>query len=296
MSDPARLTRGAFVASAAAACALPSFRAFAATDAGESPHAVFGAIENRVGGRLGVFAFDTGNGRSIAYRAAERFPMCSTFKSLAVAAVLARVDAGQERLARRVPYTHRDLLDYAPVTRAHAGQGWMTIEALCQAAIELSDNTAANLLLASLGGPHAVTRYARSLGDEVTRLDRTEPSLNEYKPGELRDTTSPEAMARDWERILVGEALSAHSRNLLRGWLIADKTGLDCIRAGVPKDWVAGDKTGSGENGTRNDVAILKPPGRTPIIVAAYLTGATAFSSARNAALAEVGRIAGLTF
>ena len=296
MSDPARLTRGAFLASAAAACALPALPAFAAGGSAGAPGAVFGTIENRVGGRLGVFAFDTGTGRSIAYRASERFPMCSTFKSLAVAAVLARVDAGRERLGRRVPYTHRDLLEYAPVTRAHIAQGWMTVEALCEAAIEQSDNTAANLLLASLGGPAAVTRYARSLGDSVTRLDRTEPTLNDYKPGELRDTTTPEAMARDWERILVGGALSARSSNLLHAWLVADQTGLDCIRAGVPKDWVAGDKTGSGSNGTRNDVAILKPPGRAPIIVAAYLTGATAPSAERNAALAEVGRITGLTF
>lgn len=150
-----------------------------------------GDVERRLGGRLGVAVLDTHTGHRVGYHEGERFPMCSTFKLLAVTAVLSRVDGSQEQLDRRIAYGESDLLEYAPVTRAHVGEGGMTLGDLCAAAIEQSDNTAANLILGTLGGPSAVTAYARSLGDSVTRLDRTEPTLNDWQPGEQRDTTSP---------------------------------------------------------------------------------------------------------
>lgn len=259
--------------------------------AGEATAGRLAAVERRMGGRLGVYAMDTGDKRSIAYRANERFAMCSTFKFLLTGAVLARVDAGRERLDRRIAFGERDLLEYAPVTRAHVREGSMTVSALCAAAIEQSDNTAGNLLLRSIGGPAAFTQYARSLGDPATRLDRDEPSLNTAIPGDARDTTTPHAMVRDMELLLLRGKLSAASRGKLSMWLDACRTGTDCIRAGIPATWAAGDKTGSGQRGTRNDIAILRPPDRAPVLVAAYLTGSTAPSAARNAALAEVGRI-----
>src|SRR5262245_1483742 len=192
-------------------------------------------IERRLGGRLGVAALDTGSGRRIAHRGDERFAMCSTFKFLASAAILARVDAKAERLDRLVRYTQKDLLEYAPIAKEHVAEG-MTIEALCAAAVSYSDNTAANLLLAALGGPAAVTTFARSLGDAVTRLDRIEPALNEVPAGEVRDTTSPSSMLKNLQTLLLAtRALSEPSRQRLTKWLVENTTGNDRLRAGLPK-------------------------------------------------------------
>ena len=257
-----------------------------------TPQAALATLERRHGGRLGVAMFDTGSGRRVAQRGGERFLLCSTFKLLAVAAVLARVDAGREQLDRRVVFGPDVLLEYAPATRRHVGAPGMTIAALCEAAITLSDNTAANLLLSSLGGPAAVTRFVRALGDPVTRLDRTEPTLNEGAPGDLRDTTTPDAMLDTVQRLLLGPVLAAASRERLTGWLRACTTGIDKLRAGVPADWQAGDKTGSGAHGESNDVAIFWPPQRRPVLVTAYYAGSSANPLQRSAVLAEVGRIA----
>jgi beta-lactamase class A len=221
-----------------------------------------------VRGRLGVFARDTGSGRSIAWRADERFLMCSTFKTLAVAALLARVDRGREQLGRRIAYGQADLLDYAPVTRAHVAEGAMSVEALCAAAIEMSDNTAANLLLATIGGPAGVTHYARGIGDSVTRLDRNEPAAN--RPVGILDTTSPRAMAGSVQTILLGPTLAPASRKRLEDWMAASTPGAARLRAGLPAGWIVGHKAGTGSTET-NDVAIIRPPGRAPVIVAAYL-------------------------
>jgi beta-lactamase class A len=277
-----------------AASLIPAFRAAATQSAaihafGEDTR--FTAIEKRLAGRLGVAALDTASGRRLGHRVAERFPLCSTFKFLAVAAVLKRVDEGQENLDRRVAYGPVDLLEYAPVTRQHVQEGGMSVSALCAAAIEYSDNTAGNLLLQSIGGPGAIGRYAATLGDGVTRLDRTEPTLNEAVPGDPRDTTSPAAMLGDLRAILLGNALLPASLQNIQAWLIANTTGGSRLRAGLPADWRVGDKTGTGEHGATNDIAILWPPGRAPILVAAYLTETTAPVAERNAALAEVGRI-----
>jgi beta-lactamase class A len=245
-------------------------------------------LEHRHGGRLGVAILDTGSGRQEGYRNGERFLMCSTFKLLLVSATLQRVDAGKEQLDHRIVFGKDVLLDYAPVTKQHVGAPGMTVSALCEAAITLSDNTAANLLLKAIGGPQSVTAYARSLGDPVTRLDRTEPTLN--RPHGDWDTTSPKAMLGNVHKLLLGDALSQPSRKRLTDWMLQCQTGKDSLRAGLPHDWREGDKTGSGESAT-NDVAILWPPNRKPLLVTAYYENAEVSGEQRHAALADVGRI-----
>jgi beta-lactamase class A len=253
------------------------------------------AIEARIGGRMGVAAVDaaveTGSGKRLDYRSEERFPMCSTFKFLAAAAVLKRVDEKQETLDRFVSYDAKEILEYAPVTKAHLKDGGMTVGALCAAAIEQSDNTAANLLLNVIGGPGGLTQFVRSLGDDVTRLDRIEPELNSAIPGDERDTTTPAAMCSDMQRLLLGDVLTESSRHQLEDWLQHNETGGLMIRAGVPKSWTVGDKTGRGANGATNDIAIIRPPGRAPLLLAIYFVGSSAPGDDRAAAIAEAARL-----
>jgi len=250
------------------------------------------ALEQRHGGRLGVAMLDTAGGRRVAYRGDERFPMCSTFKFLATALMLARVDRGEERLDRRIVFSKSDLVTYSPATSEYAGPAGMTVEAICAAAMTLSDNTAGNLMLASFGGPEGLTAFVRTLGDPVTRLDRIETALNEGTPGDPRDTTSPLAMLGTMQKLVAGDALSAASRESLIGWLVANKTGDKRLRAGMPASWRVGDKTGTGGNGSANDIAVAWPPGRAPVFVTVYYTGSTISDEARSAVIAEAGRIA----
>lgn len=250
-------------------------------------------LERSRGGRLGVAVIDA-SGRTLAsHRGGERFALCSTFKALAVGLVLARADRGDESLGRRVAYGRDQLVAYSPVTEKHAGTGGgMIVGGLCDAAVTLSDNTAGNLLLDSFGGPAALTIYLRSLGDEVTRLDRREPELNDVAPGDPRDTTAPLAMAETLRKLVLGGALSGASREQLAAWLVACETGGKRLRAGVPADWRVGDKTGTGPAGEACDVAVLWPPGRRPAVVAAYYNATNATPAERDAVLAEVGRLA----
>lgn len=248
-------------------------------------------LEKKSGGRLGVAFLEVASGRRVERRAHERFPMCSTFKWLAAAFVLSRVDRGEERLDRRITFTKADLVPYSPVTEKRTGPPGMTLEELCDAAVTVSDNTAGNLLLASFGGPAGLTKHARSLGDKDTRLDRNEPGLNEATPGDVRDTTTPAAMTENVRRLVLGDALSAASRTKLTDWLAANTTGDSRLRAGFPRGWKIGDKTGSGSHGVTNDVAIAWPPERPPVIVSAYFAESAADGDARNAVLAEVARI-----
>jgi len=241
----------------------------------------FRALEKESGGRLGIAALDSESGRHFGYRAAERFPLCSTFKLLAVGAVLARVDQGRERLQRRIRISAGNLINNSPVTQQHVGSEGMTLAELCAAAINYSDNTAANLILAALGGPPAVTAFARALGDRVTRLDRNEPAVNTAIPGDRRDTTSPQAILDDLRKLALGSALSPASRQQLIDWLLATKTGASRLRAGLPASWRFGHKTGSGDHGTANDVGIAWPPQRRPLLLAVYLTN-TAVSPERQ--------------
>ena len=222
------------------------------------------SLEVEAGGRLGVCALDVASGRSFGVREHERFALCSTFKLLLAAAVLRRSDQGQLDLQRTISFGAADMLSHAPVTSARLKEGSMSVRDLCAAAVEMSDNPAANLLLNQIEGPAGLTRALRSMGDATTRLDRNEMSLNTNLRGDERDTTTPHAMAHIVARILTGDVLSAQSRHLLIGWLKASPTGARRIRAGLPADWEAGDKTGTGANGAVNDVAIFWPPGRSP--------------------------------
>lgn len=282
------LTRRALLQASLAACVAGAARADSEPVTGAV--AAIAALEAKAGGRLGVCVLDPTRGRTLAYRADERFPLTSTYRALAAAAILARVDAGVERLDRRINYSERDLLSYAPVTQAHVAQG-MTLGELCAAAIDYSDNTAGNLLLEAIGGPAGLTVYLRSLGDEVSRLDRIEPDLNEAAPGDPRDTTSPRAYAQNLRLLLTGEKLSPASRAQLEDWLIADKVGDKRLRAGLPADWRIGDKTGSGEHGAANTVAILRPLGRGPLFAGVFYTETDASMDARNDVHRQVAEI-----
>lgn len=253
----------------------------------------FAALEKASGGRLGVTVLDTGSGRRIGgHRQDERFPMCSTFKSMLVAHVLSLADAGRVSLDTRVPITEKDLLSYAPVARRHVGKD-LSVRDLCRGTLTTSDNTAANLLLGVSGGPPALTAFLRTHGDTVTRNDRYEPDMNRFANGDPRDTTSPAAMAASLARFVVGDGLSNASRLQLADWLIDNQTGDACLRAGLGARWRVGDKTGSNGEDTRNDIAVLWPrAGGAPWVITAYLQGASVDEDQRAAVLAQVGRIA----
>lgn len=222
-------------------------------------------LEREYGARLGVYALATGTGATVVHRADERFAFCSTFKTLAAAAVLDRDPL--DRLEERVTYTRADLASYSPVAEKHVDTG-MTVRELCDAAVRHSDNTAANLLLRHLGGPRALTTYLRELGDRVSRLDHYEPELNRNPPGDPRDTTTPRALAADHRALVLGDALPTAQRDLLTDWLVRNTTGGRRIRAGVPRDWKVGDKTGTGDWGRANDVAVLWPGRGAPLVMA----------------------------
>lgn len=261
-----------------------------AIQAVQSIQSELASIERGVGGRLGVAIQDLETGLQASHRGDERFPMCSTFKLMLAATVLACVDRREENLERRIVFGPDRLEQYAPVTKRHVGQPGMTIDALCDAIVTMSDNTAANLLLETVGGPSGVTAFMRQLGDTVTRLDRTEPSLNTAIPGDLRDTTSPIAMLGSMRNVLLDDALSSASRAQLLAWAVGNRTGDARLRAGVPSGWRVADKTGTGERGTRNDIGMLWPQERAPILVTVYLTETRAPARERDAAIAEVAR------
>ncbi|MEK9280229.1 MULTISPECIES: class A beta-lactamase [unclassified Bradyrhizobium] len=252
-------------------------------------------LELKSGGRLGVSVLDTKTGALIHHKGDERFPMCSTFKVLASAAILKGAGGRLDRLERRVRVEQADIVENSPVSREHVGGEGMSLLEVCDAAITRSDNTAGNLLLKNIGGTTGLTSFARSLGDKVTRLDRIEPALNEAAPGDPRDTTTPNAMAANFRRLLLGNVLLPEARDQLAKWLIANKTGDSRLRAGLPQGWRVGDKTGAGEHGTTNDVAIVWPPEHPPLIIAVYLTGSALDPNGRNDIIASVGREIGKT-
>jgi beta-lactamase class A len=284
--------RGLLIGGTTTALLVASASRATAAPAGSPVGARLRELEQAYQGRIGAWALDTGSGTRVGYRAGERFPLLSTFKALAGAAILRtarRRDPGL--LDRLIRYTADDLLPGSDVTAAHLGTG-MTVEALCAAAIEFSDNTAGNLLLAQLGGPVAITRFARSLGDPVTRLDRIERELNIWNPAERRDTTTPAAIGRDLAALTVGRALVPADREKLIGWLRASVTGGARIRAGLPATWTVGDKTGSGPTyGAANDIAIACPPGAAALVLAVYTNRDQADASADNAVIASTATI-----
>ena len=250
------------------------------------------ALERRSGGRLGVHALDTGTGATVSHRGGERFLMASTAKLPLAAAVLDRAATEPALLDRLVRYGPEVLLEYAPVTTQNVATG-MTVADLCYAALTVSDNTAANLLLELLGGPAAVTAFARGLGDATTRFDRPEPELNvSTGPDDERDTTTPAAIVGSIRAVTLGDGLEPAGRERLTAWLVANTTGDATIRAGVPAGWVVGDKTGTGAQGERNDVGIVLPPDRAPLVLAVYTDPDDPESTAGNATIAEATAIA----
>lgn len=279
--------------------AVPTLAAFASTArserAGEA-ETMLAELERKHPGRFCVSILDLGNGRRIQHRADERILMCSTFKALLAAFALARVDKGEEKLDERIRITKKDLVTVnSPVTKPHVGGKGLTIAELCDAIVTRSDNTAANLLLARFGGPAALTAFCRRLGDDITRLDRFELELNFHDgPDDQRDTTTAAAMAETLRKLLFTDVLSAASRAQLAAWLITNKTGDTRLRAGLPEDWLVGDKTGTNGNqhGNANDIAVIWPPDRAPLIVTAFCEIPKISSRDRDAVIAEIGRIA----
>lgn len=245
------------------------------------------AIERKYGGRLGVYGLDTATRKSMTWREDERFNMASTFKLLLAAMVLARIDAGTEQFGRTLPYGSGDMLPASPVTTRHLDEGSLSIGTLARAIVETSDNTAANLLMRASGGPQGLTRFAQSIGDDATRADRYEPEANLYDP--LLDTTTPRAMTQTMRRLLLGNVLKPGSRRMLEDWMISATTGANRIRAAVPRGWIAGDKTGTTTARQTNDIAILRPPGRRPLLIAAYYDAPRVSMSEREQVLREVG-------
>lgn len=264
--------------------------------AGDDLDRTLATVAARLGGRLGLSI--RSEGREIrGFHGDERFAMCSTFKALACAALLVRVDRGTEKLDRRIVIGRGDLMEWSPITEKRIGPGGVPLGELCEAAIAWSDNTAANAVLEAIGGPAGLTEFLRGIGDGVTRLDRNEPTLNEATPGDPRDTTTPSAMAATLERLAFGDVLSTASRARLVGWMRGDRVADGLFRAGMPKDWVIADKTGSGENGTRGIVAVVERPKGPALTIALYMTEVKVDMASRNAAIAEIGaaiaRVAG---
>ncbi|MCH4892985.1 class A beta-lactamase [Sphingomonas sp. SFZ2018-12] len=258
---------------------------------------MLGDITAEIGGRLGVSVFDTGRGWRLGIDPDTRYPLCSTFKLPLAAAILARADMSQLPLNRMIRYSEADLLDYAPAVRAKLAAGQMSVLELCEAAVVLSDNSAANLLLPQIGGPAGLTRFFRAHGDRLSRLDRDEPTLNIFRREDPRDTTTPLAMTMLMERLLIGEALQPVSRGRLIEWMVASQTGAKRLRAGLPKGWRTGDKTGTSGAGQYNDIAITWPPGgRKPILIAVYIDAPGLAAERADAAMARIGGLVGDVF
>ncbi|MBV9509997.1 MAG: class A beta-lactamase, partial [Caulobacteraceae bacterium] len=222
----------------------------------------------------------------------ERFAMCSTFKASLTACVLQRVDRGQDRLDQIVPYGPADLMDYAPTGKANLAKGGLSLAALCEAAVELSDNTCANLLLDRIGGPSAMTAFWRAIGDDVSRLGHNEPLLNRSPPGSLEDATTPAAMAGTLERLLLGAVLQPASRERLTGWMASCRTGADRLRAGLPSNWRIGDKTGNNGKDAAGDIAMAWPAPDRPIVICAYVQGGAPTPAQIKAVFTAIGAAA----
>lgn len=246
-------------------------------------------VAARLQARIGIMVLDHQADRRFERNADLLFPITSTFKAFAAAALLARVDAGQEQLSRRIHFSAGSLVTYSPITEKHVGDAGMTLSEICEAACTVSDNTAGNLLLQAIGGPSGLTDFMRGIGDSVTRLDRVETILNEGTPGDPRDTTSPRAAVGSLDKVLLGNVLSDTSRSILKGWMLGNKVAGPLLRSGIPADWQIADRSGAGGYGSRSIIAAIWPPNRKPIVVAIYITETQASMDDRNAAIAELG-------
>jgi beta-lactamase class A len=250
--------------------------------------------ERETGGRIGLYAKNLSTGTSVTWRGNERFVMCSTFKASLAALVLRRIDRGQDQLEYMISYGSNDIPDWhAPVAKQNLAKGAMSVADMCEAVVEYSDNTCANLLLARVGGPNSLTAFWRSTGDSVTRLDHNEPMLNRSRPGDPRDTTTPVAMAGTLRRLVLGGVLSPESKKKLVGWMVNCKTGDDRLRGGLPKHWIIGDKTGNNGNDAAGDIAVVWPKSNAPVLICAYTQGGSPTAAQLEAVFAEIGRIVG---
>ena len=251
---------------------------------------VLADYERQSGGRIGLHAENLESGKKIAWRAGERFVMCSTFKASLVACTLSRVDRGKEDLARSISYGPDDLQDfYAPVAKQNLSKGRMTVGEMCEAAVELSDNACANLLLASMGGPAALTAFWRATGDAVSRLDHNEPVLNRSRPGDPHDTTTPTAMAGNLRRFLLGKVLSPEARSKLLNWMIGCQTGANRLRGGLPPAWQIADKTGNNGADAAGDIAMVWPAAERPVVVCVYTQGGTPSAAQLESTFRDIG-------
>ena len=261
-----------------------------------APVAAIADYEAASGGRIGLCVENLRTGAKIVWRADERFVMCSTFKASLAACILASVDKGQTRLDELIAYGRDDLLEYAPVAKQNLERGAMSVADMCEAAVELSDNTCANALLARVGGPSALTAFWRSIGDEVSRLDHNEPELNRSPPGDPQDTTTPAAMAGNLRSLIFGNVLSLKSRERLTGWMLGCKTGGNRLRAGLPKDWRVGDKTGNNGKDAAGDIAVTWSTRGEPVLICAYTQGGAPTPRQMEAVFAGIGRLVGMRF
>ncbi|ACU74022.1 Beta-lactamase [Catenulispora acidiphila DSM 44928] len=278
------------VPSASSTSSTPAASSAASTSAStDTDSAAFAQIAAHYQAQLGVYAVDTGSGRTVGYQADQRFAFCSTIKALAAAELLHRDTDAQ--LAQTIHYSASDLVDYSPVTSQHVNDG-MTLTAVMTAAIEVSDNTALNLMLDRLGGPAGLQTALRGMNDATTDADRPEPAVNSAVPGDVRDTSTPRAMAEDLRAYVLGNALSPQRRALLTSWLTANTTGGPYIRAAVPAGWTVGDKTGNGDYGTRNDIAVLWPPHRAPIVIAVLSHRDGKDATSADALIADATKVA----
>lgn len=266
----------------------------ASSNARESPIAAIAEYETGSGGQIGVYAENIRTGATLSWRADQRFVMCSTFKASLAACVLSRIDHGRDSLEALVAYGPADMQDwYAPVAKANLSKGSLSVREMCKAAVEESDNTCANVLLARIGGPSALTAFWRSNGDHVSRLDDPEPILNRTPPGGLRDTTTPAAMAQSLRRFVLGRVLSEPSRAMFTAWLVGCRTGDSRLRAGLPTTWVIGDKTGNNGDDAAGDIAVAWPKANVPIVISVYTRGGTPSAPQLESAFAGIGRFVG---
>lgn len=262
--------------------------------AAEAPITAISDYERGSSGHIGLYAENVATGARLSWRADERFVMCSTFKASLAACVLSRVDRGQDGLERLIHYSAADMQDwYAPVARQNLARGFLSVREMCAAAVEQSDNTCANLLLARIGGPPALTAFWRRTGDQVTRLDDPEPFLNRTPPGDRRDTTTPAAMANTLRRLVLGRVLSEASRTTFTEWLVNCRTGADRLRAGLPGSWVIGDKTGNNGKDAAGDIAVAWPTPGVAIVMCVYTRGGSPSAQQFDSAFAGIGRFIG---
>ncbi len=261
---------------------------------GREDLAALARYERETGGRIGLYAKNLATEKKLPWRADERFVLCSTFKASLAALMLSRVDRRQDSLSEVVPFGPKDVPDWhAPVAKQRLAAGSMTVGEMCEAAVEYSDNTCANLLLARAGGPAALTIFWRSIGDGVTRLDHNEPALNRSPPGDTHDTTTPAAMAGTLQRLVLGEVLSHESRGRLTDWMVNCQTGANRLRAGLPAGWKVADKTGNNGEDAAGDIAVVWTPAGSPVVICAYTQGGKPTPERLTAVFTEIGRMVG---